>query len=79
MNDSAAPANRMIVPVGVSHTFSNPFDQPAVMLNTFTPDLYIQYFRDLATLPVNAQGLLDPADIGRTMARYATDVVRPPA
>src|SRR6476469_1768081 len=69
----------VIVPVGVSHTFSNPFDQPAVMLNTFTPDLYIQYFRDLATLPVNAQGLLDPADVGRTMARYATDVVRPPA
>ena len=69
----------VVVPIGVPHTFSNPFDVPAVMLNTFTPDLYIQYFRDLSTLPVGPQGLLDPADIGRTMARYATDVVRPPA
>ena len=69
----------VVVPIGVPHTFSNPFDVPAVMLNTFTPDLYIQYFRDLSTLPVGPQGLLDPVDIGRTMARYATDVVRPPA
>lgn len=45
--------------------------------NTFTPDLYIQYFRDLATLPLDERGLLSPADIGRTMARYATDVGRP--
>jgi len=44
-----------------------------------TPDLYIEYFRDLGRLPVNEQGMLDPADIGRTMANYATDVVRWPA
>jgi mannose-6-phosphate isomerase-like protein (cupin superfamily) len=67
----------VVVPPGTPHTFSNPFDAPATFLGTMTPDLYIQYFRDLGTLPVNAQGLLDPADIGRTMARYATDVVRP--
>jgi mannose-6-phosphate isomerase-like protein (cupin superfamily) len=67
----------VVVPVGTSHTFSNPFDAPATMLNTFTPDLYVQYFRDLALLPVDERGLLTPADIGRTMARYATDVVRP--
>ena len=66
----------VVVPVGTSHTFSNPFDAPATFLNTYTPDLYIGYFRDLAKLPVNEQGLLSPADIGQTMARYATDVVR---
>jgi hypothetical protein len=41
-----------------------------------TPDLFIEYFRDLGRLPVNEQGMLDPADIGRTMAKYATGVVR---
>lgn len=69
----------VVIPTGVPHTFGNPFDAPAAMLNTFTPDLYVEYFRDLAALPVTPQGLLDPADIGRTMARYATEVVRPPA
>jgi mannose-6-phosphate isomerase-like protein (cupin superfamily) len=67
----------VVVPTRVPHTFSNPFDAPATMMCIVTPDLYIQYFRDLRELPVDAQGMLDPADIGRTMARYATDVVRP--
>jgi mannose-6-phosphate isomerase-like protein (cupin superfamily) len=64
------------VPTGTPHTFSNPFDEPATFINTLTPDLYIEYFRDLGRLPVDEQGLLYPADIGRTMAKYATDVVR---
>ena len=42
-----------------------------------TPDLYIQYFRDLAALPTGPEGQLNPADIGRVMNRYATQVVRP--
>lgn len=67
----------VIVPTGTPHAFSNPFDVPATVLNVFTPDLYIQYFRDLAKLPVDAHGLLTPADIGRMMSRYATDVIRP--
>ena len=40
-----------------------------------TPDLYIRYFRDLSKLPVNENGLFDPADIGRTMAAYGTELV----
>ncbi len=67
----------VVVPIGVPHTFSNPFDAPATVVNAFTPDLYIHYFRDLAQLPVDNRGLLTPADIGRTMSRYATEVVRP--
>src|SRR6266700_816724 len=66
----------VVVPPGVPHTFGNPFEETAAMLCAVTPDLYIQYFRDLTKLPLNAQGMLAPADIGRTMARYATDVVR---
>jgi mannose-6-phosphate isomerase-like protein (cupin superfamily) len=64
------------VPPATPHTFSNPFDEPAKFICTLTPDLYIEYFRDLSRLPVDEQGLLSPADIGRTMAKYATDVVR---
>jgi quercetin dioxygenase-like cupin family protein len=64
------------VQAGTPHTFCNPFDEPAKFINTLTPDLYVEYFRDLGRLPVDEQGLLRPADIGRTMAKYATDVVR---
>ena len=63
------------VPAGTPHTFSNPFGEPAKFICTISPDLYVGYFRDLSKLPVNAQGLLDPADVGRTMAKYATEVI----
>src|SRR5438132_9006805 len=64
------------VPVGTPHTFSNPFGAPATFIGTMTPDLYIEYFRDLGRLPLNDQGMLHPADIGRTMANSATDLLR---
>ena len=67
----------VVVPVGVPHTFANPFEVTATFLGTMTPDRYIQYFRDLGALPLDAQGMLSPADIGRAMSRYATDVIRP--
>jgi quercetin dioxygenase-like cupin family protein len=56
----AGPGTWVIVPTGAPHTFANPGDETAVMLNTFTPDLYIQYFRDFKALidsgrPVNAE------------------------
>ena len=64
------------VPAGTPHTFSNPFGEAATFICTLTPDLYVEYFRDLSKLPVNEQGLLDPSDIGKTMAKYATEVIR---
>lgn len=64
------------VPVGTTHTFSNPFDEPARFILAVTPDRYVEYFRDLSKLPLDENGMLNPADIGRTMAKYATDVVR---
>jgi mannose-6-phosphate isomerase-like protein (cupin superfamily) len=43
-----APARTLVmVPPGAPHSFANPGGEPAVMLNTFTPDLYIGYFREL--------------------------------
>ena len=67
----------VVVPIGVPHTFSNPFQEQAVFIGTMTPDLYIRYFRDLRQLPLDHQGMLNPADIARTMARYATELVDP--
>ncbi len=45
------------------------------MLNTFTPDLYVQYFRDLRDA-VAAGGSLSSEALTDVMARYATETVR---
>jgi mannose-6-phosphate isomerase-like protein (cupin superfamily) len=61
----------VMVPPGAPHTFANPGDVPAVILNTFTPDLYVQYFRDLRDM-IAAGHPLSPGVITDVMARYAT-------
>src|ERR1700759_104495 len=66
-----APAGALaLVPPGAPHTFANPGDEPLVLLNTFTPDLYVQYFRDLHDM-ITSGGRLSPQVIGSVMARYA--------
>lgn len=66
-----APAGTLVmVPPGVPHTFANPGEQPVVMVNTFTPDLYVQYFRDLRDLI--AGGRPTPQAAAEVMSRYAT-------
>jgi len=61
-----------MVPPGAPHTFANQGDEPAVILNTFTPDLYVQYFRDLRE--ATADGQPPPAElITHLMTRYATE------
>jgi mannose-6-phosphate isomerase-like protein (cupin superfamily) len=64
------------VPAGTPHTFSNPFGEAGKVICTLTPDLYVEYFRDLGKLPLNEQGMPDPGDIVRTMAKYGTVVTR---
>jgi quercetin dioxygenase-like cupin family protein len=67
-----APAGTLVmIPPGAPHTFANPGDQPAVLLNSFTPDLYVQYFRDLLDMIASGQELT-PGTIIETMSRYAT-------
>lgn len=71
--DYDAPAGTLVmVPPGAPHTFANPGDEPLVMLNTFTPDLYVQYFRDLRDAAAGGR-TLTPEDIAEVMARYATE------
>src|SRR5215469_948986 len=61
----------VMVPPGAPHTFANPGDEPAVLLNTFTPDLYVQHFRDLRDMIAAGQPLTGDAVAG-VMARYDT-------
>jgi quercetin dioxygenase-like cupin family protein len=67
-----APAGTLVmVPPGAPHTFANATDEQAVVLNTFTPDLYMQYFRDVHELFAAGQAA-DPKAIAAVMGRYAT-------
>ena len=67
----AAAGTFVMIPPGAPHTFANPGDQAAVLLNTFTPDLYVQYFRDLRDMIAGGQPLTPAATI-QVMSRYAT-------
>lgn len=68
-----APAGTLVmIPPGAPHTFSNPTDQATVLLNTFTPDLYVQYFRDLRDMIADGQPLTPDATI-EAMRPYATE------
>jgi quercetin dioxygenase-like cupin family protein len=67
-----APAGTLVmIPPGAPHTFANPGDEPAVLLNTFTPDLSVQYFRDLRDMIAGGRALTPAATI-QVMGRYAT-------
>jgi mannose-6-phosphate isomerase-like protein (cupin superfamily) len=67
-----APAGTLVmVPPGAPHTFANPGDVPVVMVNTFTPDLYVQYFRDLGEMLAGGTPMTDEST-ARVMSRYAT-------
>ena len=62
----------VMVPPGAPHTFANPGEKPVVLLNTFTPDLYVRYFRDLRQMIADGQPLT-PETTERAMGRYATE------
>ena len=67
-----APAGTLVmVPPGAPHTFANVSDEPAILLNTFTPDLYVQYFRDMHDMIASGQPMTAEAAAG-VMGRYAT-------
>ena len=68
-----APAGTMVmIPPGAPHTFANDGDEPVTLLNTFTPDLYVQYFRDLRDMAASGTQPTD-GQIVEAMARYATE------
>jgi quercetin dioxygenase-like cupin family protein len=68
-----APAGTLVMlPPGAPHTFANPTDGTTVLLNTFTPDLYVQYFRDLRQMIADGHDLDETALID-AMRSYATE------
>ncbi|MFI5829220.1 cupin domain-containing protein [Streptomyces sp. NPDC051578] len=68
----ATAGTLVVVPPGAPHTFANPAAQPAVMLSTFTPAQYVQYFRDLQGLAADGRPLTPRAAL-QVMSRYATE------
>jgi quercetin dioxygenase-like cupin family protein len=68
----AGPGTWVMVPPGAPHTFANVGDDTAVMLNTFTPDLYVQYFRDLKAMVESGQPMTRDAVAG-VWTKYATE------
>jgi hypothetical protein len=62
------------IPPGAPHTFANPGEKPVVLLNTFTPDLYVRYFRDLGQMIADGQPLT-PESTEQAMSRYATETL----
>jgi mannose-6-phosphate isomerase-like protein (cupin superfamily) len=70
----AGPRTLVMIPPGAPHTFANPYDEPVVILNTFTPDLYVRYFTDIRDLIASGRPLTEDA-VGTLMSRYATEPV----
>ncbi len=68
----AGPRTLVMVPLGAPHTFANAGDEPVVLLNTFTPDEYVQYFRDLRDMIAAGQPLTADA-LEAAMAGYGTE------
>ncbi|MFJ2605455.1 MULTISPECIES: cupin domain-containing protein [unclassified Streptomyces] len=67
-----APRGTLVmVPPGAPHTFANPGDEPLVMVNTFTPDLYVRYFKDLRDTLAEGQEMSE-GTTAEVMSRYAT-------
>jgi quercetin dioxygenase-like cupin family protein len=69
---NAAAGTWVMVPPGAPHTFANAGDEPAMMLNTFTPDLYVQYFRDLKAM-VESGEQLSPDTVTAVWRKYGTE------
>ena len=67
----AAAGTLVMIPSGAPHTFANPSDDPTVLLNTFTPDLYVPYVRDVRDTIAAGQPL-PPESTAAVMSRYAT-------
>lgn len=75
----AGEGDLVVVPPLSPHTFGNESDGDVVMLNTFTPAFYINYFRLMAEMvkKVASDGKITPGIASRAMLQYATIPVPP--
>lgn len=72
-----APGDWMSTPRGSVHGFRNGGPQPAKALVMLTPDIGMQYFRDVGAV-VNGGGPPDRARLLEVMARYGLVPALPP-
>jgi quercetin dioxygenase-like cupin family protein len=72
------PGERMYTPRGSVHAFSNPHAETARALIVLTPDIGVQYFRDVAEV-VSAPGGPDPARFADVLRRYGLVLAAPKA
>jgi quercetin dioxygenase-like cupin family protein len=72
------PGERMYSPKGSVHSFSNPGTETAKALVVLTPDIGVQYFRDVAEA-LGAKGGPDLAKVVAVMARYGLNLPQKPA
>jgi len=59
------------VPVRAPHTFSNPFNEEAVFINTYTPAFYVNYFKLLSEMVDGDEGMTPEKNL-KAMANWAT-------
>lgn len=70
------PGQSMSTPKGVVHAFANPFPGSARALIIQSPDIGVQYFKDVADV-VNRSGPPDKAALSAVMGRYGLVPVAP--
>lgn len=70
------PGQSMSTPKGVVHAFENPFQGSARALIIQSPDIGVQYFKDVADV-VNRSGPPDKAALSAVMGRYGLVPVAP--
>jgi quercetin dioxygenase-like cupin family protein len=73
-----SPGEWMHTPRGSVHAFSNPHKESARALIVLTPDLGVQYFRDVGAV-VSAGGPPDRAKLIAVMTSYGLVPAAPPA
>jgi len=67
----AKSGDYVVVPIRAPHTFSNPFDEEAKFVNTYTPAFYINYFKMLTKMAEGGKPM-DPEINKKAMASFAT-------
>jgi len=72
------PGDWMFTPRGSVHYFGNPHGETARALTVLTPDIGVQYFRDVASV-INAGGPPDRAKLLGVMSAYGLVPAAPPA
>jgi quercetin dioxygenase-like cupin family protein len=69
---AGAAGSTLYVPRGVRHAFANPYEEPARLLNVFTPAGYENFYGELAALLTGAYGRPGLPDVQNLFAKYGT-------